>query len=314
MNSVAMFGVLLIAVFGVAIGTRPTVQEREFFVWKQTYGIQYSSLQEQQQRMQVFQNNMRFISEWNAVTGRHKVAMNAFGDLTADEYLHFIKRHPERLQFKSKQKKTIPEDLVNYVDWRTKGAVGPVRNEGQSEDVCSITIAESIEGCAAIASHVFYSLSQEQVDICTQQNCEALGWKYVVNAGGLGLESDNVTCKSSDWTATITGFQTVQSGSEASLEAAVNITTPQCLLDASLSSFQLYDGGIYSDPACSSTQLDHAVIAVGYGADSSSGDQFWILKNSWGEDWGLAGYIFLAKDADNMCGIATEATYGTGCN
>jgi cathepsin L len=297
-----------------ALATRPTVEEREFNLWKQSYGIQYASQAEQSMRMQVFLGNLRFIKEWNSVPGNHRVAMNIFGDLTADEYKDFIRRHPERLQSKvaDNKKSSVPtEATVTYVDWRTKGAVGPVRDEGQMSDVCSITIAEAIEGCAAIASKKFVLLSSEQVDVCTNDNCESQGWQYVVKAGGLGQEGSNVTCASKSWAATITGFQAVQSGSEKSLEAAVNITTPQCALDSSLSSFQFYSAGVYSDPNCSSQQLDHEVITVGYG--STSGQNFWILKNSWGTDWGMMGYMQLAKDSNNMCGIATMATYGTGC-
>jgi len=78
-------------------------------------------------------------------------------------------------------------------------------------------------------------------------------------------------------------------------------------MDAGHQSFQLYKRGIYSEPRCSSTKLDHGVLAVGYGSEGEK--DYWIVKNSWGEVWGQKGYFWLAKGKNNMCGLATQASY-----
>jgi len=80
-------------------------------------------------------------------------------------------------------------------------------------------------------------------------------------------------------------------------------------IDASHNSFQLYKSGIYYEPACSASKLDHGVLAVGYGVTGS--DQYWFVKNSWGTSWGIQGYIQMAKGRSNNCGIATDASYPT---
>ena len=91
-------------------------------------------------------------------------------------------------------------------------------------------------------------------------------------------------------------------GSEDALAKVVAENGPVSVaIDAS--GFQHYRGGLFYEPHCSSTYLSHAVIVVGYAAD------YWIIKNSWGTQWGEEGYINMAKDRENNCGIATYPWY-----
>lgn len=80
-------------------------------------------------------------------------------------------------------------------------------------------------------------------------------------------------------------------------------------IDASHESFQFYNTGVYRDQECSPENLDHGVLAVGYGVDEESGEAYWLIKNSWGTAWGDSGYVKMARNEDNMCGVASAASY-----
>jgi cathepsin L len=141
-------------------------------------------------------------------------------------------------------------------------------------------------------------------------------FQYIINNNGIDTEAsypytaEDGYCQYSaaNCGSVLAAFQDVQSGSESSLQvASAGIGPVSVAIDASHNSFQLYTSGVYYEPNCSPTQLDHGVLAVGYG--SSSGSDYWIVKNSWGTDWGMNGYIWMSRNRNNNCGIATAASY-----
>lgn len=75
-----------------------------------------------------------------------------------------------------------------------------------------------------------------------------------------------------------------------------------------LSNFSQFSG-VYYEPNCSTENLDHGVLIVGYGTDLETGEDYWLIKNSWGLTWGEKGYIKMARNKQNNCGIASSASY-----
>jgi cathepsin L len=103
----------------------------------------------------------------------------------------------------------------------------------------------------------------------------------------------------------------IKEKNETDLTMAIATVGPIAVaIDASHDSFQFYSSGIYDEPECSSTDLDHGVLAVGYGQDGTKHPTgYYIVKNSWSEGWGDGGYILMLRDGNNRCGIATMASY-----
>jgi hypothetical protein len=214
---------------------------------------------------------------------------------------------------------------VNHVapaalDWRTVGAVTGVKDQGQCDSSWAFAITGLAEGYGVVSSGPLISLSEQQLIDCDSFGTACSGGRPVgsirlmIEQGGLQTEAGYPytavpgTCKfnPAGIAGTLPGAGRVPPGDELSLQAYVATHGPVlALIDASPQSFQLYRSGVYNDQACSTMSPTQAVLVVGYG--SVQGIDYWIVKNSWGTGWGEQGYIRLARNSGNRCGIATYA-------
>jgi len=142
-------------------------------------------------------------------------------------------------------------------------------------------------------------------------------FKYIKANGGIDTEEsypyegENAQCrfKKANVGADDTGFVDIPQGDENALKNASATVGPiSVAIDASHFSFQFYHTGVYDEPQCSCEQLDHGVLVVGYGSEQN-GQDYWIVKNSWGPNWGAQGYIMMSRNKNNQCGIASSASY-----
>jgi C1A family cysteine protease len=307
-----------IVIFAVLVLVASCVSDRALFKeFKNKFNKKYAA-EEEAVRFGIFQGNLKMIREHNAAGHSFTLGINQFTDLTNAEYRQMYLR-PMKIDH---EVPVYTDKVVGDIDWRTQGAVTPIKDQGQCGSCWCFSTTGMIEGCVKVDGGSLVSLSEsELVDCATGYGCSG-GWPYqamqwVINNGGLCSEAAypytpyQQTCRKTQCpnVATLSARTEVAVGNEADLANKCAQYGPiSVCIDAGHSSFQSYRSGIYYEPNCSPNNLDHAVVAVGY---SSQG--YWIVKNSWGTSWGQAGYIWMSKDRNNNCGIATNAWYGTGC-
>ncbi|XP_077251121.1 low-temperature-induced cysteine proteinase-like [Tasmannia lanceolata] len=304
-----------------------------FELWREKYGKVYTHSEVKERRFENFRKNLAYVIERNANRGLtgHVVGLNKFADLSNEEfkkiYLSKVKKPAAKKILARSTREVATCEAPSSLDWRKKGVVTGVKDQGDCGSCWSFSSTGAIEGINAITTGDLISLSEQELVDCdsTNDGCEGgymdYAFEWVIQNGGIDTESDypykgvDGTCnttKEEDKVVTIDGYEDVDQEESALLCAVVN--QPISVgIDGSAIDFQLYTGGIY-DGLCSSNpdDIDHAVLIVGY---SSQGDtDYWIVKNSWGTDWGIEGYIYIERNTDleyGVCAINAMASYPT---
>uniref|UniRef100_A0A670KCB3 Cathepsin L1-like n=1 Tax=Podarcis muralis TaxID=64176 RepID=A0A670KCB3_PODMU len=280
-------------------------------------------------RRTIWEENFQMIEEHNreASQGKHsyRMAMNHLGDLTKAEFMERLNGLSPELPRERGRRTTLFQksdypSLPSSVDWRSKGYVTPVKDQGSCGSCWAFSATGALEGYLARTTGRLVSLSEQNLVDCSwkqgNQGCNG-GWpswafQYVMDNHGLDSEQSypyvgqDLACtyKSADLAVRINGYVDIPSNDEAALQEAVATYGPVTVaLDAS--DFHFYSSGVFDYPNCG-TSLNHAVLAVGYG--TQNGTPYWIIKNSWGPNWGEGGYILL-KRGSNQCGVAEVASY-----
>jgi len=303
-----------------------------FAEWAKVHGKHYSSKEELVVRRSVYAANVAKVAEHNAGNHGWTMAVNKFSDLTGEE---FKAAYASGYNGREKVSKNVELSLLRQnasalpasVDWNAAGAVTPVKNQGQCGSCWAFSTIAGVEGAVFVAKKTLISLSEQQLVDCSgaegNQGCNGglmdYGFQYIIKNKGIGSEASypytakDGTCKKVPSVATITGFKDVPTNSETALMTAIVQQPVSVAVEADQASFQQYAGGVMTK-ACG-TNLDHGVTAVGYG--TQGGDDYYQVKNSWGADWGLQGYILLARGAAagnkpaGQCGIQMDPSYPT---
>jgi len=218
-------------------------------------------------------------------------------------------------------------ELPRSMDWRRLGYVTPVKDQGHCGSCWAFSSTGALEGQHYHKTGNLISLSEQNLVDCSKKygnmGCDgglmANAFRYIHDNHGVDTENsypyeaheDKCRFRNKTVGADDKGFIELPSGDEKKLVKAIATKGPISIaIDASQESFRLYESGVYDEPACGNEEenLDHGVLVVGYGTDAIHGD-YYIVKNSWSETWGEAGYIKMSRNKENQCGIATSAVY-----
>nr|BAF94151.1 cathepsin L-like cysteine protease 1 [Plautia stali] len=306
----------------------------EFTRFKSQYRKDYPSDSVERYRKKVYKQNEKFVREHNERYERgevtYKMALNHLADMHPREFMATFLGFNRSLRATNKVPEGIPfrhnKDAViqKEVDWRQKGAISPVKDQGHCGSCWAFSSTGALEAHTFLKKGRRVSLSEQNLIDCSlnygNNGCEGglmeQAFQYVRDNDGIDTEEaypyegEDSECrfKKNNVGATDAGFVTIPSGDEQALMEAVATQGPLSIaIDASNPSFQFYSEGVYYEPECSSAQLDHGVLLVGYGVEKDQ--KYWLVKNSWSEQWGENGYIKMARNKDNNCGIATQASF-----
>ncbi|CAH8871089.1 unnamed protein product [Trichobilharzia szidati] len=307
-------------------------------IFKARFNRAYKNIQEEAKRFLIFGANFIEMMEHNRAHREGKVSyemgVNEFSDKTEHELRKLRGYKPLKGPSKPEGSTYIRSEhtmLPNKVDWRKEGAVTPIKNQGNCGSCWAFSSTGAIEGQHYRKTKKLVSLSEQQLVDCSghygNNGCNGglmnFAFTYVKDnegidsevsypyiSGATGEQNDKCLFNSSNIAAQVTGFINISPGDEYALMDAVATKGPVSVaINAGLPSFPRYKSGVYSDPECLGEEdnLDHGVLVVGYGEEN--GQPYWLVKNSWGPEWGEGGYIKILRNKHNMCGIATAASY-----
>ncbi|XVF27505.1 hypothetical protein REPUB_Repub14bG0113200 [Reevesia pubescens] len=301
--------------------------------WMAHHSRVYIDAAEKEKRYGIFKENVERIEAFNnGVEKGYKLGVNKFADLTNDEFrsLHTgFKRQSFELISNPKPSTVRYGNVTSVptvVDWRKKGAVTSVKDQGTCGCCWAFSAVAAIEGITQIKKGKLISLSEQQLVDCDingkDEGCEGglmdTAFEFIKSNHGLTTEANypyqgtDGTCKKKKEAtpaATISGYEDVPANNEKALLQAVANQPVSVAIEGSGWAFQFYESGVFSGEC--DAYLDHAVTAVGYGT-SSAGTKYWLVKNSWGTGWGEKGYMMLKRDVtakEGLCGVAMKASY-----
>ncbi|KAI9118460.1 hypothetical protein K1719_010792 [Acacia pycnantha] len=316
--------------------------EHHFSTFKTEFGKTYATREEHDYRFGVFKANLRRARLHQKLDPSAVHGVTKFSDLTPSEFRRqYLGLRPLRLPADAHEAPILPtSDLPTDFDWRDHGAVAEVKDQGACGSCWAFSTTGALEGAHFLETGELVSLSEQQLVDCDHEcdpeeagACDAgcngglmnSAFEYTLKAGGLQREkdypytgTDRGTCKfdKSKIAASVANFSVVSIDED---QIAANLVKHGPLAVGINAVFmQTYIGGV-SCPYICGKHLDHGVLLVGYGSAGYAPIRFkekpyWIIKNSWGANWGNEGYYQICRGR-NVCGVdsmvSSVASVGT---
>lgn len=295
-----------------------------FQQWQNTYGVFYEG-EEADYRFTVFQSNLNVIRTHNANPDKTFImGVNQFTSLTPEEFAARFVGYDASAYKDAPVKIFDTTDLPASVNWTAAGAVTSVKNQGDCGSCWSFSTCGSMEGLNAIKNNQLVSLSEQQLMDCSwlygNKGCDGGSMIAALEySAKRGLMNDTIYpykgktslfCKYKEDEVQFknSGHTLVQANSVEQLMAATVQQPISVAVEANQASWQNYQSGVITKDC--GQQLDHGVLVVGYG-ETAHNVSYWLVKNSWGTDWGMDGYLMIEKTSANVCGILTQPVYPT---
>jgi C1A family cysteine protease len=313
-----------------------------FESFQQQFNKQYTEA-EATVRFGIFRSNLAVIDELNKKNGSPAFGINKFADLSVSEFktnhlgynpaIPGSKKDQDRYNVQVEHYQWAATANATQADWRTKGAVSPVKDQGQCGSCWAFSATEQVESAYLLAKNTMPILSPQQIVSCdtVDQGCNGgdtpTAYAYVkskgleaastypYNSGSSGADG-TCTYSASQVKVHISGFSYATTPCSDSCDKQDEGTFSNNVAEkgpasicVNAAAWQFYTSGVMTATSCGGnayTDLDHCVQVVGFDTEASS--PYWIVRNSWNTNWGEAGFIRLAYGT-NTCGIADEATF-----
>jgi len=357
---------LFVAASSLKLGDR-------FTEWVENFNVEINNVEHREHLFSNWVSNDKYIEESNNKNLTYSLGHNHFSGLDSDEFSKFLKYNSgdfvgkinrDKIESKIEEVKCLSGCIKDYdaerklntvgcvkdcleskstgllksvpdsVNWVEKGAVTPVKNQGQCGSCWSFSTTGALEGAYYIAHGTLESFSEQQLVDCDNRKnggkdmgCNGglmdNAFSWIEKNGGLcsedsypytsGTTTSPGTCTTSCSIvdgSDITKFADVAANSDTAMMAALAQQPVSIAIEADQKDFQLYKSGVFTG-GCG-TNLDHGVLAVGYG--SLDGVDYYLVKNSWGTTWGSSGYIMLGRGSEfnsdaGQCGMLMQASY-----
>ena len=309
--------------------------ETRFQEWLQNFDIKIGLDTPREHIFLNWVDNEIHIRETNAKNLSYTLAHNHFSGMNSEEFSLYIhssghyKPHAPSLRTQR-----IDYDVPSSIDWVVKGAVTPVKNQGQCGSCWSFSTTGALEGAFFLENGVLDSFSEQQLVDCdnfknggSDHGCNGglmdNAFNWIGKNGGLCTEKDYPYVSGTTKTAgtcqstcnnvkgsKIVNHVDVPPKSDDAMMQALSQQPVSIAIEADQKDFQLYSSGVFTG-SCG-TKLDHGVLVVGYG--ELNGDDYYKVKNSWGTTWGSDGYIYLGRgnqynNGQGQCGMLLQASY-----
>lgn len=302
-------------------------EEFDHFIIK--YHKKYNSPEDYNNHFHIFKDNYKYMTIQNQQDYSYQLGINKFMDLNQSYFNNHYKGYNGKSIPHSKyyKKYKYREPPMGYIDWRAEGYVTDIKDQQQCGSCWAFSAVVALVSAHFQKTGNLTSLSEQDLVDCVPgcSGCDG-GWpsvaiEYTINGTQKGIDSElsypyigqdeNCLFNSSTVKEIPKDLIKIPQGCDDLLINAVLTQGPiSVAIDASDPNFMMYQSGIYELGDCSPDSLDHAVAVVGYGVDIH-GHRYYIIKNSWGTDWGMDGYIYFSANTPNMCGIAQDACFAT---